>query len=136
MRRLCQGLGQFGLQLAVIALDAVGTADEDMIRARDTVFGKQITSQGPKPSLHAIADNRAADFPGNRNADTHGWIAIVPRTDQKNKSGHRNALPGVCRQEITPFRKLPQADSFLRPRARRAANTLRPPTVAERERKP
>jgi hypothetical protein len=29
-----------------------------------------------------------------------------------------------------------QADSFLRPRARRAASTLRPPTVAVRARKP
>ena len=29
-----------------------------------------------------------------------------------------------------------QAESFLRPRARRAASTLRPPTVAVRARKP
>ena len=33
-------------------------------------------------------------------------------------------------------RRINQAESFLRPRARRAASTLRPPTVAERERKP
>jgi hypothetical protein len=32
--------------------------------------------------------------------------------------------------------RINQAESFLRPRARRAASTLRPPTVAERARKP
>ena len=49
--------------------------------------------------------------------------------------GHilRRAIP---HGQIRLSRNSRQAESFLRPRARRAASTLRPPTVAVRARKP
>ena len=47
--------------------------------------------------------------------------------------GH--ALDAAMRQ-ATWLAARPQADSRLRPLARRLANTLRPPTVAMRERNP
>ena len=65
--------------------------------------------------------------------------------------GARDCRPHARRQGSLPRRlhrhangrttaeaagRVDQAESFLRPRARRAASTLRPPTVAERARKP
>ena len=50
----------------------------------------------------------------------------LPRRLHRHANGRTAAKP----------KRADQAESFLRPRARRAASTLRPPTVAERARKP
>src|SRR3546814_14622167 len=97
---------------------------------------QRLAGRGAKPALHAVGENRRADLLGDGDAKTNGRVAIIAGTNKKHETGHRHALSGVGRQKVAPLSDLPQADSFLRPLARRAASTLRPPTVAERERKP
>src|SRR3546814_4334357 len=107
-----------------------------MVRALDAQCWQKRAGQRAKTALHAVADNRPADLLGDGDAKTNGRVAIIAGTNKKHETGHRHALSGVGRQQVAPLSDLPQADSFLRPLARRAARTLRPPTVAARARKP
>jgi len=142
-------LGAYHTQLEALQLvDGQGklreysrAGDQDMIRARDAGLGQQLARERAEPALHSVADNRVADFLGDGDAETHDRIVIAPRPDDQHETGHGRPPAAIGRQKIRAARKhrigrLAQADSFLRPRARRAASTLRPPGVALRERKP
>src|ERR1700761_9138531 len=112
-----------------------------MIGAGDAVGGKQCAAERAEAALHAVADHRIADLLGHRDAEAHRRIAVVARAYQKHEAGHGPARATVRREEIRAAPEddvsvLAQAESDLRPRARRAARTLRPLGVAERVRKP
>jgi hypothetical protein len=112
-----------------------------------------------EPSPGTIADNGATDLAGQREADPRGCVLIrsgihlngeglsvepTPFGDAEKvaaalQSTGLNGLVSLRHPSSpTPRMRLarPQAERRLRPRARRAAITLRPPTVAMRARKP
>src|SRR5262249_2935449 len=107
-----------------------------MIGAGDSLAWQQFARQCPEPPLHAVADDGAADLPGDGDAEPHLRLAVLAIADEEDEAGHRRSSSLVRRQEIRAAGEIGQADSFLRPRLRRAARTLRPPTVAARARKP
>ena len=93
----------------------------------------------------AIALHGVAGLPGHREADPRrGMVATVARLHHEGGQGHARARG--CSEKISASfqplhggsarRLAPQAERRLRPCARRAAITLRPPTVAMRARKP
>jgi hypothetical protein len=135
-----------------IALDPAGAPDQDMIGAGDPAHRQHLTGEGPETALHAVADDRAADLLRHRDPEAHPRVAVGAIANEQNEAGRRGAAAAIGRQEIGAFRDggegrgpgrlrsaaslFAQADNILRPRARRAARTLRPPGVALRARKP
>jgi hypothetical protein len=111
-----------------------------MVGIGQAILGQQLADQSPEPPLHPVAHHGIADALGDGNAKTQARARVSP--SEQYKTGTRNAQSPVGSEEIsTPCENSgldcrAQADSFLRPRARRARRTLRPPTVAERWRKP
>jgi hypothetical protein len=91
-----------------------------MVGTNYTVQRQQFTGQRTKPPPHAIADNSIADLLGYGDAKAHGRITVLSRPHQKNKAALRGPLRCVCGKEIPARSYDCQADSFLRPRARRA----------------
>src|SRR3546814_14348273 len=107
-----------------------------MGRALDAQCWQKRAGQRAKTALHAVADNRPADLLGDGDAKTNGRVAIIAGTNKKHETGNRHALCGVGRPKVAPISDLPQADSLLRPLARRPASTIRPPTLAYPARNP
>lgn len=147
--------GQFMAQSGKITLNPAFPANQYMVSTRDAGHRQSITQQRAEAALHAIANNRVADLLCDSYAkaqislDSRNSVAI----HQQHKSGPCDPDSAVGGNKVRPFpnsgdsghprdrtvRKVfgcDQADSFLRPRARRAARILRPPGVAERVRKP
>ncbi|KHA62731.1 hypothetical protein NI18_21170 [Sphingomonas sp. Ant20] len=146
MRRdLAERLAELGPQQRVITLDAAVAPDQHVIGASDTAFRQQLTRQSPQPPFHAVTDDGVANLLGDGEADSHRLVTVIAGAHEQDESRHRCALPRIRREKIAAFRhdrqasiagRDGQADSFLRPRARRAWITARPPTVAIRARKP
>ena len=135
--RPSQCLGQFGGKRLIVALDAALPADQDMVRAGDSLGRQQIARERPHPAFHPVADDRVADLLGDGEADSHGGITVIPLAYLQHEAGHRHESPAIGREEIAAAGQCRDyADSFLRPRARRARITARPPGVAIRARKP
>ena len=128
-----------------------------MIMLGQAMLRQDFTDQRAKPPLHAITHNRIPDSFGYR--DTVADPCSTIGSDQQDQTRPRHPQAAVGRdkigtasqdcavqqsrgieiariQLIRDMRISVQADSFLRPRARRARSTLRPPTVAPRARKP
>ena len=148
---------QFLPERGKVPLDPVFSADQDMVRARHALLRQNFTGQCAQAPLHAVAHHRVADFLGDGDAEALRAIGARHGVDQKHKTGPCDPDSVVGGQKIgalgddtEPGLARPgergrrgrggnvwnQAESFLRPRARRAASTLRPPTVAERVRNP
>jgi hypothetical protein len=143
---------EIGPKRSEIALDAAGAADQDMVGARDAPVRQDLAGEGTEPPLHPIADDRAADLLRHSDAEADRRIAVLPVADEQDEAGRRGPAAAISRQEIgasgdggegsgpgrlrSAASRFAQADSVLRPRARRAARTLRPPGVALRARKP
>ena len=79
---------------------------------------------------------RLSHLAGDGEADAHGGVFIATLADKQNEAANGGPSSGVGGQKVRPLLQMCQADSFLRPRARRARITARPPTVAIRDRKP
>jgi hypothetical protein len=118
--------------------------------------------RGPEPAADAVALGRMTDPLRNRKAEPKSVGPItffVPAASLHGDPFRMEAPSGCGSQELRPLRQPPeprligcrapgwimpaghaairdQAERRLRPRARRAAITLRPPTVAMRARKP
>src|SRR5687768_6185855 len=112
-----------------------------MVRASDSKLREHLLGKRAEPALHPVAHDRAADLLRHSDAQAHGGVAIAAFADKQDETGHWCPRSAIGRKEIraAPERGEPfgsQADSVLRPRARRAARTLRPPGVALRARKP
>jgi len=136
-----QRLLQIRAQLGERAVDAAGAADQDMVGAGDPGFGENEAGELAKAPLHPVAHDRAADLLRNGDAEADRGIAVLARPDQQDEAGRRRAPARIGGEIVRPPGEASEpgrryADSFLRPRPRRAAITLRPPTVAIRARKP
>ena len=132
-----QRLGQLGGERLIVALDPALPSDQDMVGARYALFRQQITRERSQPALHPVANDRVSDLLGDGEADANRSVTVIPRADLQHEAGHRHASPAIGREEIAAAgQRRDYADSFLRPRARRARITARPPGVAIRERKP
>jgi len=107
-----------------------------MICARYARRRQNFPRKCAKTPLHAVADDGIANLLGYGDPEPHAGIAIIAFPYEKHESGHGNTLAAVGSKEIGSALDSLQAESDLRPRARRAASTLRPPGVAERDRKP
>lgn len=110
---------------------------------RQTMLGKCGAQQLTKAALYAVAHHGIADLLGNGNAVAFALAAIGVR--QKHETGARHAqTPVRCKKiraatnhrDFLFVSRCAQAQSFLRPRFRRARRTLRPPTVALRAKNP
>jgi hypothetical protein len=107
-----------------------------MISARNALRRNQISPKRAKPPLHPVANDSIANFLGDSDAKALALICIAPIPDQQNEPRHRETLGPIRREEICAAGERDQADSFLRPRARRARMIERPPGVDIRRRKP
>ena len=132
----CERMRKFGLEGRKITLDPACAADQDMVRSRNAVRTNHRTRQFAKTALHAVAHNGIADLLCDRNPESHRGIAIVSPANQQHKAGRCHPACSIGGQKVRPLSNRNQAESFLRPRARRARITARPPTVAIRARKP
>ena len=132
-----QRLGQLGGERLIIALDPALPSDQDVIGTRNALFRQQITRERPQPAFHPVANDRVSDLLGDGEADANALVTVIPRANLQHEAGHRHASPAIGREEIAAAgQRRDYADSFLRPRARRARITARPPGVAIRARKP
>jgi len=128
-------------QLRDRALDAAGAADQDVVGAGDSGLRKDRLGELAEAALHPVADDGAADLLRDGDAEADRRILVAARPDQQDEAGRRRTKPAVRGQIVRAAGQLDnvrpnQADRRLRPRLRRAAITLRPPTVAIRARKP
>ncbi len=132
-----QRLGQFGGERLIVALDTALPSDQDMVGARYALTRQQIARERPQPAFHPVANDRVSDLLGDGEADANRRVTVIPRANLQHEAGHRHAAPAIGREEIAAAgQRRDYADSFLRPRARRARITARPPGVAIRARKP
>src|SRR3954465_6456301 len=112
-----------------------------MVGPGNAALGQQLAGERPEAPLHPVAPPRAADLLRDGDSEPHVGILVAAVADEQDEAGHGRPAAAIRREEIGPAGKdrvgpAAQADSVLRPRARRAASTLRPPTVAVRARKP
>ena len=68
-----------------------------------TPNGDEVASERAKAALHAVADDCAADFLGDGEADALLRIAVLAVADQKDETGGRRAPSGVRCQEVRAF---------------------------------
>ena len=83
-----------------ISLDPPGSTDQDMVGAGNSMFRQGIASERAKSALHPIANDCIADLLGDREANAHGWIVILTRTNKQNESRHGCALAAIGGKEI------------------------------------
>ena len=74
-----------------------------MVGTGDSPFGQDFAGKRSEPALHAVADHRIADLPGDRKADALGRIAIGAVADQQDESGRGRAPTGVRSKKIRAF---------------------------------
>jgi hypothetical protein len=117
-------------------------ADHDVITPalrRNCRCPHHFSQASPDP----VALDRRTNFPGNRETEAgRALISTIARLKQERLGrslfppGSSNELRASPQPLEWPRRRPGQALSLLRPRARRAASTRRPPFVAMRARKP
>lgn len=127
--------------------------DENIVAARQSIKGKQLLGRGHEPATRPISRHRVSDLAAGGKADPNGAIGLPYCTTFQNEPRCRVADAACGPQKLlTLFQALDpwlsarssetlvgrtrQAESRLRPWARRRDSTFRPPAVAIRERKP
>jgi hypothetical protein len=116
------------------------TPDQNVVRIGQAMLHQQLANQRTEAPLHAVTDYGIADSFGNGNPEAQSRAII--RAGKQDEPGPCDPQSAIGSEEISApcqygrLGRLGQAESFLRPRARRARSTLRPPTVAVRARKP
>ena len=142
---LAQRLFQLLPKQGEVALYTFGAPDQHMIRPGHAKRWQQFARQNAKAALHPVADDSAANLFRDRDAVPHRRIAVAAFAHQQDKARHGRTPSAIRRQKIGALahdgrraikRRVVQALRLLRPRARRARSTLRPPGVAMRARKP
>jgi hypothetical protein len=138
-----------GDQIGKRQREGCGPCDQYIIESRQRqVAGRENCLAQPPPD--AVALDRVAGLACDRDAEAGSLsgfgLQALSRDQREGRAGNAPCL--AQRKEILalaqPLRRAPnrcllrrvQADRRLRPRARRAASTLRPPLVDMRERKP
>jgi hypothetical protein len=97
--------GKLVAKLREVPLDAVRAPDHDVIGAGYAFGGDELAGKGSQAALHTVADDRAADLLGYREADAHLWIAIAAIADQKHETGSGSAPAAVRGQKVGAFTK-------------------------------
>lgn len=116
--------------------------DENIVIAGEPIKRKHGLRSRPETPLGAVARNGGADFSAGREANADRVIAGIARSaDFKAETRRHPPDSALCLQKILSFPEafdrdrrasaidFSQADSLLRPWARRRATTLRPPAV-------
>jgi len=96
-------LGKLGAHLGEITLDPSRPSDQDVIGAGEPLYWNKLTGKLTKAPLHSVADNRAADFPGDGETDAHGRILVLAIADEQDETGSGGAPPAVGGQEVRAF---------------------------------
>jgi hypothetical protein len=150
--RASKGAGKILKQSAKLPRERVFPRDENIVIAGEPIKGKDRRSRSPEPPLGAIAIDRIADLAARGKSHSGAirrTVGLRSFTDFEGERRQRAAHAPGSPEEIGTFFQaielngLPagfglgaQAESFLRPWARRRARTLRPPAVAARARYP
>ena len=71
-----------------------------MIRPSDSLRRDNLSGEGAKSPLHPVADDRAADFPGDGEANAHAQIRILAVADEQDEAGCRCAQLVVRGEEV------------------------------------
>lgn len=147
--RSAQSAGQILKQGVEASRQRVPPGDQNIVIALKPIKRKQGRSRGPQAPFGTIALHGAADLAAGGEPDPGQiWLCrgVRRRTDLQRQAP--SVAPDATRgaQKIGPdfelaevqalFRRICQADSFLRPLLRRRDRTLRPPLVSMRARKP
>ncbi len=123
--------------------------DDHIVMSQLCCHRRDLSHRLAQTPAHPVTLYRASGLFGDGEADPWGGIGCVrAETGLQGEQGCRSAAPFGGREKIAALEKSAesrlkrgfgqkaQAESFLRPCLRRLARTLRPPTVAMRERKP
>jgi hypothetical protein len=86
-------------------LNTPGATDQDVVGACDAGRGEDLARKRSKPPLHPVAHHRAADLLRDRKAETHRRIAVIPRSDEQDETGHGRAAAAVRGEKIRAARK-------------------------------
>ena len=100
-----QSIGEFGAEQAEVALDPAGTADHHMVGARTALRRHDLSGKGAEAALHAVADDRAADFLGDGEAHAHRRVRILAVTDEQDEAGRGQAPAAVRGNEVGALAK-------------------------------
>src|SRR6185295_12283956 len=140
--------GKIRQQAVIGPGDRVAARHQYIVGARLPAKGKHRCGNRAQPALGAVAHDGTTDFLGGGEADTKRGVVGKRRrgrTDFQRDAGGGAPDAALSPQEIGADSQLmhakscwpaAQAESFLRPWARRRAKILRPPLVAMRARKP
>ena len=71
-----------------------------MIGASNGMERENIADQSAQAALHAVANDRIADFLGHSEADTDERIVIAARANEQDETGCRRALATVGGKEV------------------------------------
>ena len=91
---------EFGAEQAVISLNALGTANHDVVGTGKPLDGHDLAGKRAKTALHSIANDGAANFLGDGDAHANGWIQILAVADQENEARRRHSLAGIGGKEV------------------------------------
>jgi hypothetical protein len=151
--RALEGTAQLAENGVEAGLEQRPAGDDHVIVPGPSVARKNGGDRGPQASPNAIALHGAADAAGDGEADAR-FVLIVAHANLQREELAVNLASAGGGEEFGPppqpagpaakrrrrgriaGTSARQALSRLRPRARRAAITLRPPVVAMRARKP
>ena len=71
-----------------------------MVGAGEPLFGNDFASDRAEAPLHPVADDRAADFPGDRETDAHRRVRVLPIANEQDEAGGRRAQPAIGGEEV------------------------------------
>ena len=74
-----------------------------MIGAGNAPFRKDFAGERAKTPLHAVADNRAADFLGDRKADSDCGVIVLAVANEEDETGRGCSLAAIGSEEIGPL---------------------------------
>ena len=153
--RRFQGRGDVGQKGRKGPRHGGAARDQNIVMARASQKGQHLRRSGAQAALGAVAGHRIADLAAGGEADAQLCLAQVSGVAQVSRvmAPSTRRIPRAARRKSARFFRRStwsrgvrlsrpgrppgvQAESFLRPRARRRVRTLRPPAVAMRERKP
>jgi hypothetical protein len=65
--------------------------------------GQKLSGERAQAALHAVANDRAADLPGDGETDALGGVAVGAVADEQDEAGSRGAPPAVGGEEVGAF---------------------------------
>jgi hypothetical protein len=95
-----EGAGELLSQLAEIALDSAGAADQHMVGPGKAPGGQKLSGERAQAALHAVANDRAADLLGDGETDAHRLIRVLPLADEQDETGRRHATAAVRGKKV------------------------------------